>query len=149
MNAGAAAEICFGLLAPVTKSFVAELSRGSESAFTSWQPYVLAVLGLGGFLVAQSAYQAGPIAISLPVIDAVEPTVAVILAATVLGEQVRAGTLALGAEALGAMIALAGVFVLGRSPFVLDLYRDARAGRRPAGASRRAAQPGAVAGKTS
>jgi drug/metabolite transporter (DMT)-like permease len=118
-----AAGVSFGLLSLVTKSAAGLVEYGGIGALvTSWQPEVLCVLGIGGFLVAQSAYQAGPLASSLPVLDAVQPTVAVLLAATVLGERIalRPGNVAL--ELLGACSAVLGVFLLGRSPVVLALY---------------------------
>lgn len=119
----AAAGICFAVLSVVTKSGVEVLARGGLGALlVRWQPWVVAALGLGGSLVAQSAYQAAPLASSLPIIDTTEPTLAVVLAVTVLGEHLALSPGRALFMACGALAAVVGVFVLGRSPLVLAVY---------------------------
>lgn len=118
-----AAGVTFGLFSLVTKAALDQFAHhGLAGVGTSWEPEVLAVLGLGGFLIGQSAYQAAPLASSLPIMDAVEPISAVLLAAYVLGEHLRLSPVSLALEALGAIGALVGIFLLGRSPLVLALY---------------------------
>ncbi|MCU1494933.1 MAG: Integral rane protein [Acidimicrobiaceae bacterium] len=122
-----ASGVSFGLLSLVTKSAVGLVESGGLVALaTSWQPELLCILGIGGFLIAQSAYQAAPLANSLPIIDATEPIVAVLLGATVLEEHIslRPGSLAL--EICGALAMVSGVFLLGRSPLVLAVYESER-----------------------
>jgi drug/metabolite transporter (DMT)-like permease len=58
-----AAGVCFALLALVLQSLVALFALGPSVAFLSWQPYVLAALGPVAFTIAQSAYQAAPLAV--------------------------------------------------------------------------------------
>jgi uncharacterized membrane protein len=77
----------------------------------------------------QSAYQAGPLAASMPVVDAAEPSVAIALGIALFGEQVATGTWNL----LGTGVGLAGFFVgivlLDTSPLVRRMQKQERAGR--------------------
>ncbi|MGH9077902.1 MAG: DMT family transporter, partial [Acidimicrobiales bacterium] len=117
-----AAGVSFGLLSVFTKNLTYLIGSDGLGFAAHWQPYALAGLGAGGFLFSQSAYQAGPLGSSLPVIDALEPTVAVVLAAAGFGEHLGHSGLAIVLEALGAAAAIAGVSLVGRSPLVVDLY---------------------------
>ncbi len=124
MLLGAAAGIANGMVALVTKSFTGELSHGLAAALGSWQPYTIIAFGGGGFLLAQSAYQAAPLADSLPVMDALEPLSSIVIAAAVLGEYID---LAPGHVALliaGALGAFGGIVLLGRSRLVLSIYQQ-------------------------
>jgi drug/metabolite transporter (DMT)-like permease len=117
-----AAAICFALLALLTKTFTYLVSQGVSVAVTSWQTYALIGVGIVGFLFSQSAYQAGSLESSLPIIDSVEPTVAVLLGVLGFNEHVRHDALALFTLALGGFLAVGGVFVLGRSALVVRAY---------------------------
>jgi drug/metabolite transporter (DMT)-like permease len=122
-----AAGVTFGLLAVFTKGVTYIIQRHGVGVVLAWQLYALIGLGVAGFLFSQSAYQAAPLRNSLPVIDALEPTVAVLLAAAAFGEHLSHGPAALALEALGASAALGGVFVVGRSPLVLSAYEPENA----------------------
>ncbi|HEX4244319.1 MAG TPA: hypothetical protein VHY77_02040, partial [Acidimicrobiales bacterium] len=91
-------------------------------ALTSWQTYALIGVGIVGFLFSQSAYQAGSLESSLPIIDTVEPTVAVLLGVLGFNEQVRLDAVALFSQALGGFLAVGGVFILGRSALLVRAY---------------------------
>lgn len=121
---GAVAGVAFGLLAVLTRVSVSLFElRGAVGLFSSWEPYLLLLLGLGGFIISQSAYQAAPLAGSLPLIDACEPVTAVVIAATILGERIDLSPGAIAFEGLGAALAISGVFLLGRSPVVIATYQ--------------------------
>jgi len=115
------AGLSFGLLALVTQSFVQLLGHGVVATFASWQPYTIAVLGAMGFTVGQSAYQAAPLAISLPIIDSIEPVSSVVLAALVFHQSLSIRLGALVAECIGGVVAIAGVVALSTSPLVLQI----------------------------
>jgi drug/metabolite transporter (DMT)-like permease len=119
--AGAAA-ICFALLALLTKTFTYLVDQGVSVALTSWQTYALIGVGIVGFLFSQSAYQAGSLESSLPIIDTVEPTVAVLLGVLGFNEAVAHDVVSLATQALGGFLAVAGVFVLGRSALLVGAY---------------------------
>lgn len=112
------------LLSLVTKSMVTLVPRGIPAVLSSWQLYGVIGLGVLGLLIAQSAFQSGPLALSLPIIDALEPTVAVVLATIGFGERLAPDAIGLAGEMLGAVLALSGIFLLGSSPLVLSIYEQ-------------------------
>ena len=128
---GVAAATAFGLLAALTKASTHLLSEGAAPFFTAWQPYGMAVVAILGAIVQQSAFQAGPLPASLPVMDAVEPTVAVFIGVFAFNEHVGTSPLALAVQAVGVAALLAGIVVLDRSPLIAELQRS-DAGGRPA-----------------
>ena len=121
LSAGAA----FGLLAALTKASTHLLSEGAGVFFTSWQPYSMAAVAVAGAIVQQSAFQAGSLPASVPIMDAVEPTVAVLIGVFAFSEHVATSIGALTFEALGILLVLAGIASLDTSPVVLELSRAA------------------------
>lgn len=121
------AGLCFGLIALITQSFVVLLFRNAGAAFTSWQPYVLALLGGVAFTVAQSAYQSAPLAYSLPIIDSLEPTTAVVLASVAFGQSLSLAKSALALECTGCLLAITGLVLLGGSPLIHAIYEQQQA----------------------
>jgi drug/metabolite transporter (DMT)-like permease len=118
----AAAAICFALLALLTKSLTFLLSEGLGVTLTAWQPYALVGVGVFGFLFSQSSYQASSLESSLPIIDTVEPALATLLGIVGFHEHVAVDVASLAVEALGALLAVAGVYVLGRSALIVGAY---------------------------
>jgi hypothetical protein len=135
---GLAAGAAFGLLAALTKASTHLLGQGAGTFFSSWQPYAMAVVAVGGAIVQQSAFQAGPLPASLPVMDAVEPTIAVCIGVFAFNEHVGTSPLALAVQAAGVAALLYGIVALDRSPVIAELQgggpRDA--GRQPASRAR-------------
>src|SRR3984957_12539991 len=123
--AGAAA-ICFALLALLTKSLTFLLGKGVTATVTAWQPYALVAVGIVGFLFSQSSYQAASLESSLPIIDTVEPGLATVLGLVGFREHVPVDVASLAVEALGALLAIAGVYVLGRSALLVEAYGGRR-----------------------
>jgi drug/metabolite transporter (DMT)-like permease len=124
MLLGGAAGIANGMVALLTKSFTAQLGHSVLGAVASWQLYALCAFAAAGFLFAQSAYQAAPLAESLPVMDSLEPLSSVVLAAAVIGEYVDLSPLHMGVELAAAVVVLAGVVLLGRSPVALSIFEQ-------------------------
>jgi drug/metabolite transporter (DMT)-like permease len=146
------AGLSFALMALLTQSAVHLLAKGGLPAlFESWQVYAVAVAGPVAFTIAQSAYQAGPLAMSLPVLDSLEPCAAVVLAAVAFRQHVSLEATHLVGELTCAAVAVAGIFLLARSPLVLSIYEqsenngdgDGDAGR---GRRSRSAEAGLAAG---
>ena len=123
MFLGAAAGLSFGVLAVLTKATTYFLSADVAGAFTHWQLYLAVAVGIVALVVSQSAYQAGPLAYSMPFVGVLEPVVAVVIGDTVLGEQVRVGSL-FALELVAAAIACAGIVLLATSQTVLSIYED-------------------------
>jgi drug/metabolite transporter (DMT)-like permease len=121
---GLAAGAAFGLLAALTKTSTWLLGHGAGTFFTAWQPYAMAVVALAGAVVQQSAFQAAPLPASVPVMDAVEPTVAVCIGVFAFAEHLGTSVVALGCEAAGIVALITGIVLLDRSPLVLCLQDD-------------------------
>jgi hypothetical protein len=85
---------------------------------TAWEPYALAAAGLLGALFGQSAFNAGPLSLSLPVIDTLEPVAAVVIATTVFRERLASSPGQLGLQLAGGALAVTGIAVLSRSSVV-------------------------------
>jgi hypothetical protein len=88
----AAAGTLFGLQPALLRTVSVRLGRGILQTLTSWHPYALAVVAIAGVLCSQSAFQAGPVGVSLPVIDTLEPSVAILIGAVAFGEHLVNGT---------------------------------------------------------
>lgn len=84
-----ATALLYGLTAALTKGVVSLLDDGLFALVTAWETPALVVAAVGGTVTAQSAFQAGGLAASLPIITVGEPLVGVALGAVVLDEQVR------------------------------------------------------------
>jgi drug/metabolite transporter (DMT)-like permease len=121
----AAAGILYGLTAGLTKGTAHELDIGIWHALASWKPYALLVLGIGGMVVAQSAFQAGPLGASLPILTVVDPVVSIIIGALAFDEGLEVDGIAPVLELLGLALMIAGVFQLARSPLVLHEEEEA------------------------
>jgi len=84
-----ATALLYGFTAALTKGVVSLLDDGLLALVTAWETPALAIAAVGGTLLSQSAFQAGGLAASLPIITVGEPIVGVALGAAVLGEQVQ------------------------------------------------------------
>lgn len=127
---GAAAGLSNAVVAVITKAALEAWHLGALSLLASWMPWMLLVAGVGGFLLAQSAYQAAPLADALPAIDSVDPAASVILAVAVLGEGVSTTAPRLVVGTIGLAAAVAGVLLLARSPLVRCIYERQRTEQR-------------------
>jgi hypothetical protein len=85
---GIAAAIAFATGAVLTKAFVSYLGDGIFAWVPHWEPYAMAVAIPTGFLLVQSAFQAGSLAASVASIEATEPVVSVCLGVALLHERI-------------------------------------------------------------
>jgi drug/metabolite transporter (DMT)-like permease len=114
----AAAGIAYGLLDALTKSTVDLLSSHGIGALAAWEPYGMIAAVVVGALFGQSAFEVGALALSLPVIDTLEPVSAVVIAAVVFGERLASSPALLGVQLVGGVIAVAGIALLSSSAIV-------------------------------
>ncbi|MFY1669700.1 DMT family transporter [Plantactinospora sp. WMMB334] len=135
-----AAGLTMGTQSALLDITVHRIGEGAGALFGAWQTYLLVVASIGGLLLIQSAYQAGPLAASAPVIDAVEPAVAVVIGVALFGESVRAGWLAGTAAGAGVLLLLAGIVLLDTSPRLAALHEREKAAR-PGSADRSGTVP--------
>lgn len=124
MAFGTAGGIVYGLCAALTKTCSRLLSLGVGHLFTSWQPYVLAIMGAGGMVLAQSAFQAGPLDVSLPSLSATDPIVSVVIGAVAFGEAIKHGPVATPLEVVAFVFVVVGIVILGRTEAVKAAQRS-------------------------
>ena len=110
-----AAGVVYGLAAGLTKASSHLLSGGVLHLLGHWQPYALATAGVGGMLVAQSAFQAGSLEASLPPMTVIDPIVSILIGVFAFEETISASGPAIALEVVALAAMSAGVFVLARS----------------------------------
>ncbi|MGH9223574.1 MAG: DMT family transporter [Acidimicrobiales bacterium] len=110
-----AAGVSYAVIAGLLKATSEALDGGLGSALTSWEPYALAVSGALGLLLGQSAFQAGPLGASLPLLIVLDPVASIGLGALAFGEQLATGPAALVLEVAALVVVIAGIFTLARS----------------------------------
>lgn len=120
-----AAGLVYGLTAALTKSVAHLLSIGIGHLLASWELYVLVGAGVVGMVLAQSAFQAGPLDASLPVLTVVDPVVSIIIGAVAFSEGIRTGAVATPLEIAGLVAMTGGVFVLSRAEAVHAMHSEA------------------------
>ena len=121
---GAACGVLYGFTAALGKACGHLLDHGALHALVSWEPYALAALGLFGVLLAQSAFQAGPLEASLPLLTITDPIVASFIGVAAFHERLSTGGRH-GLAAVAAVVLLvAGVASLSRSPLVVGSERQ-------------------------
>jgi hypothetical protein len=120
--AGVAAGLVYGIQDALTRQTLETLQSGGISAlFTSWAPYALVGAGAAGIWLMQSAFNAGPLQLSLPAISAGEPLVGILLGIIVFGDRIQVAPLQLALQAGGIAALVAGVILVARAPALSHL----------------------------
>jgi len=122
MLTGVGAGLVFGIQDALTRQTLDILqSSGISALFTTWAPYALVGAGAIGIWLMQSAFNAGPLQVSLPAISAGEPLVGILLGVLVFGDRIQLtpGLLAIQAGGIAALIV--GVIMVGRAPALSQL----------------------------
>ncbi|HEX6452333.1 MAG TPA: DMT family transporter [Trebonia sp.] len=114
-----ATAVIYALVNAVTKSGIGLLTSEGAGVLVTWEPYALMAAGILSGLFAQSTFRAGPLSLSLPIIDTVDPASSVILAAAVFHEHLTRSPRLLALQLVGGMIAAGGIALLSHSPVVL------------------------------
>ena len=107
-----------GLQSGLFAATIALLRHDIAQTFLTWQPYALIVASFAGMFLVENAYHAGPLAASMPVMDAALPLVSISIGVALFGEQVRTGALALAGTAVGLVLLLAGIVALDTSSLI-------------------------------
>lgn len=119
--------ISYGVTAFVLKLLSGGWHGGLSQLPYQWPLYAAVVVGPLGFLLNQSAYQAG-ILVSpvLSVITSVDPLVSIALAAGLLHETISGGPLNVTLEVAALVIMIGGIVILAhRAPHVADMAKTA------------------------
>lgn len=112
-----AAGLLYGLQDALTRVSGQRLSDGGWAALvTGWQVYAVLVLGVTGLILVQSAFETGPLRMSLPALTAAQPLAGIACGIGFLGDQVRTDTGALAWQAAGLAAIVAGIVLLGLHP---------------------------------
>ncbi|MHA6783304.1 DMT family transporter [Pseudonocardia saturnea] len=121
---GIATGLGFGLTATLVAAVTSALAdRGIIGVLTTWQTYLLAVLGPLVFFSLQRTLQAGRLVLSQPAITLANPLVAFGFGVGIFGEDVRTGGWLVGA--LAGFVLIAGCTVtLARSPLLHERTRS-------------------------
>jgi drug/metabolite transporter (DMT)-like permease len=120
---GIAGGVVFGLIAGTLKAATGSASHGA--LWTSWPVYVIIPLGISGFLLNQRAYHRAPLSKSLPVLNTLNPVVAVGFGAAVFHERPPGQPLSIFLEAVGLAAVLASIFFLAREEEPADAVQTA------------------------
>ncbi|MGZ5378102.1 MAG: DMT family transporter, partial [Mycobacterium sp.] len=123
--------VLFGVVAMLTKLAVHMLTHdGVRAVLTTPAPYLLLVIGIIAVLLQQSAFHAGSLQTSVPTMLVLEPLVAVVLGAVVLGEHMTVN----GFKAVAITVALvamaAATVALGREEGALEAELEAAIAKR-------------------
>jgi hypothetical protein len=126
---GITAGVLFGMVAGLLKMSLAALnSDGIVGVLTAWPTWALIVVGAGGVLTNQRAYQVAPLSASMPVLNIVNVLVALTFGFTVFHEIPQHSPLALLLEAAALVCMAAGLWSLATSEDLLERAAVATAG---------------------
>ncbi len=109
-----ASGMLLGFMAASIELSAKELTRGFVHALLTPAPYMLMVTGLLGILLVQSAFQAGELRFSLPLLTVLQPFVAILIGIFIMGEKISMRSIDPALELIGIGITVVGVIILGR-----------------------------------
>jgi hypothetical protein len=122
MLTGTGAGLVFGIQDALTRQTLEILeSNGVSAVFTTWAPYALVGAGATGIWLMQSAFNSGPLPLSLPAISAGEPLVGILLGVLVFGDRIQISPGELALQAGGIVALVVGVIMVGRAPALSQL----------------------------
>lgn len=126
-----AAGIVIGTQASLLKATITPFEHGVSQGLEGWELWATLATAVLGLLLVQSAYEAGPLATSMPALDAIEPAIAIVLGIVLFHEDVRTGLALVGAGA-GVTALLLGIALLDTSPVIKCLQKAQRTNQRAA-----------------
>lgn len=112
------AGLLYGLQDALTQRAEAGMSSGLVGMLTSWPPFALLAVAVVALLLNQSAFEAAPLAASLPATTVAEPLTGIAFGVGVYGEHLTLRWPLVGVEAAGIVAMFAGVILVARSPLV-------------------------------
>lgn len=121
---GAATSITAAYTAALTKAITSYTKEGWGHVFTHFQPYMLAIAGLGTVFLIQNALHAGPITASRTTTVTINPLVSIVLGITLFGDHLRSGPGWIAAEVVTLGVLVTGVVILALSPLVAGARRE-------------------------
>ncbi|OSP26083.1 hypothetical protein B7767_41905, partial [Streptomyces sp. 13-12-16] len=122
-----AAGAVMGTQSVLLAATVDRLRHGPLTALAAWQTYALVAASVGGLLLIQSAFQQGPLAATMTVLDATEPVVAVAMGTLLFDEAIHTGWPASAVTSAGLVLVAAGIATLDTSPVIAASHGRHRA----------------------
>jgi len=119
-----AAGIVLGLNVVFTKAAATHFDHGIVEGLTAWETYGVAIAGLGGLLLMQSAFQAGAIEWSLPTLTVINPVLSIAVGLILLDETIAAHGAALVLLVVSLAVMVWGVVSLARSPALVAIHEQ-------------------------
>ena len=124
------AGVAFGLTAALVRTLIRVARQPGIGSTVVAVAICIAGLGLGGYLLLQSAYRSGHFAASLATATVLDPMVAVLAGAVLLREELPTAPVRLAVIGLAVLLIGAGIGLLVRSPAIVTLApRPAAPGR--------------------
>jgi drug/metabolite transporter (DMT)-like permease len=111
---GLCAGAAYGLLAGLLKASVGLLGGHGAGVLTTWPLYVFVVVVVGAIVVNQLAFNAGPLAASLPLVTIVDPIISVWVGAVAFGESTSSQPVLVAGQVAGFALMSFGVVALSR-----------------------------------
>jgi drug/metabolite transporter (DMT)-like permease len=109
---GTIAGILFGLSAALTKPTLEYLHAGIDELLSHWEPYVLTIAGLLGFVLQQVSLGTGRLAPSVATVSVANPVVGILLGIVLLEERLSRPAWHVAVACIGLGLALVGaVFI--------------------------------------
>jgi len=116
---GLATGVVYSFTAVLTKAAVDLLDDGVGALLSHWQLYVLVGVSIVGLVLNQSAFQAGHVAASLPVIAVANPVLSCTFGVLLFGETLGAqGGLEWTVTVVSIVAMIVGTILLAQSPLV-------------------------------
>ncbi len=113
--------VLFGVVAVLTKLLMHILTHdGVRAVLITPVPYLLALLGIVAVFLQQSAFHAGSLQTSVPTMLVLEPVIAVVLGAVVLGEHLTVNGVRAVAISAAVVAMAAATIALGREEGALE-----------------------------
>ncbi len=109
---GSAAGVLFGLSASLTKPTLGYLDDGVSEMLTHWEPYVLAVVGILGFVLQQISLGTGRLAPSVATVSTVNPFVSILIGTFLLDERLSRPPWHVAVAIVGLVLALGGAVAI-------------------------------------
>lgn len=125
------AGLLMGVEASLMAATAAHFARGAAAGFSAWETYAMAVCSITVLLLIQSAFQAGPLAVSMPITDALSPAAAIVLGVVVFGERLDTSVTHLAVAAAAAAVLVGAIVTLDTSPAVQAVHRAEGGGASP------------------
>jgi drug/metabolite transporter (DMT)-like permease len=110
--------MAFGYVAALTERTGHLLDAGAVHTLATWVPYALVIGSIGALALTQSAFQAGELRLSLPMLTVAQPLVAGAIGLAFFGEHIDSRGLAPVFEVLGLALITLGVFALAGSSVI-------------------------------